>query len=46
MAPDVINLHPPLVIGEPDLDVLAEVLDLALHTTADENTAAAEKGNR
>ena len=46
MAPDVINLHPPLVIGEPDLDILAEVLDLALHTTANENTAAAEKGNR
>ncbi|GAA2234128.1 MULTISPECIES: aminotransferase class III-fold pyridoxal phosphate-dependent enzyme [Kitasatospora] len=40
MAPDVINLHPPLVIGPSDLDVLAEVLDLALQATA-----APEKDN-
>ncbi|MGW5281674.1 aminotransferase class III-fold pyridoxal phosphate-dependent enzyme [Streptomyces collinus] len=30
MAPDVINLHPPLVIGEPELDLFAEVFDTAL----------------
>ncbi|GAA2620445.1 aminotransferase class III-fold pyridoxal phosphate-dependent enzyme [Streptomyces tubercidicus] len=30
MAPDVINIHPPLVITERELDVMAEVLDRAL----------------
>lgn len=30
MAPDVINIHPPLVIEERDLDVMTEVLDRAL----------------
>ncbi|MEU7601878.1 aminotransferase class III-fold pyridoxal phosphate-dependent enzyme [Streptomyces sp. NPDC040724] len=30
MAPHVINIHPPLVIGDEELDVMTEVLDLAL----------------
>ncbi|MFE9018922.1 aminotransferase class III-fold pyridoxal phosphate-dependent enzyme [Streptomyces sp. NPDC007808] len=30
MAPDVINIHPPLVVAERDLDVMTEVLDRAL----------------
>ncbi|WP_411139198.1 hypothetical protein [Streptomyces sp. C10] len=30
IAPDVINIHPPLVIAERDLDVMTEVLDRAL----------------
>lgn len=30
MAPDVINIHPPLVITERELDVMTEVLDRAL----------------
>ncbi|WP_328385733.1 aminotransferase class III-fold pyridoxal phosphate-dependent enzyme [Streptomyces sp. NBC_00400] len=29
MAPDVLNIHPPLVTGEAELDLLAEILDLA-----------------
>jgi 4-aminobutyrate aminotransferase-like enzyme len=34
MAPDVINVHPPLVIGESELDVFAEVFDTALNGIA------------
>lgn len=30
MAPDVINIHPPLVITDEDLDVMADVLDRSL----------------
>ncbi|MFG2428704.1 aminotransferase class III-fold pyridoxal phosphate-dependent enzyme [Streptomyces sp. NPDC048590] len=30
MADDVVNVHPPLVIGEADLDVFAEIFDTAL----------------
>ncbi|MEU5797552.1 aminotransferase class III-fold pyridoxal phosphate-dependent enzyme [Streptomyces sp. NPDC047813] len=30
MAPDVINVHPPLVIGEPELDFFAEAFETAL----------------
>ncbi|MCX5008314.1 aminotransferase class III-fold pyridoxal phosphate-dependent enzyme [Streptomyces sp. NBC_00638] len=30
MAPDVINIHPPLVIGANDLDAMTEVLDRSL----------------
>lgn len=29
MAPDVINIHPPLVIGTAELDLMAEILDRA-----------------
>ncbi|MFF9393438.1 aminotransferase class III-fold pyridoxal phosphate-dependent enzyme [Streptomyces griseoluteus] len=31
MAPDVINVHPPLVIGEPELELFADVFDTALN---------------
>ncbi|MEU8479364.1 aminotransferase class III-fold pyridoxal phosphate-dependent enzyme [Streptomyces hygroscopicus] len=34
MASDVINIHPPLVIGEEDLDTMTEVLDVALRQLA------------
>ncbi|MFS0696663.1 aminotransferase class III-fold pyridoxal phosphate-dependent enzyme [Streptomyces nitrosporeus] len=30
MAPDVINVHPPLVVSESELDVFAEVFELSL----------------
>ncbi|MFC7930725.1 aminotransferase class III-fold pyridoxal phosphate-dependent enzyme [Streptomyces cinereoruber] len=30
MAPDVINIHPPLVVDDRDLDVMTDVLDRAL----------------
>ncbi|MEU9126690.1 aminotransferase class III-fold pyridoxal phosphate-dependent enzyme [Kitasatospora sp. NPDC048540] len=41
MAPDVINIHPPLVITDGELDQLAEVLDLALRVLTEETEAAA-----
>ncbi|WP_406153535.1 aminotransferase class III-fold pyridoxal phosphate-dependent enzyme [Streptomyces sp. NBC_01023] len=34
MAPDVINIHPPLVVTDQDLDTMTEVLDRALHILA------------
>ncbi|MFF2773857.1 aminotransferase class III-fold pyridoxal phosphate-dependent enzyme [Streptomyces sp. NPDC058052] len=40
MAPDVINIHPPLVITPDDLDRMAEVLDLAFRALAEEESHA------
>ncbi|NEB74288.1 aminotransferase class III-fold pyridoxal phosphate-dependent enzyme [Streptomyces sp. SID14478] len=34
MAPNVINIHPPLVIEDSDLDVMTDILDLALQQLA------------
>ncbi|MGK4585458.1 aminotransferase class III-fold pyridoxal phosphate-dependent enzyme [Kitasatospora sp. HPMI-4] len=39
MAPNVINIHPPLVIGEAELDAMASVLDQALTALAKEAAA-------
>ena len=44
MARDVINIHPPLVAGTAELDLLAEILDLALQALAKET--GAEPGSR
>ncbi|MFK0262666.1 aminotransferase class III-fold pyridoxal phosphate-dependent enzyme [Streptomyces angustmyceticus] len=46
MAPDVINIHPPLVITGAELDGLAEVLDLALGALTAELSATAAAGAR
>ncbi|WP_433386930.1 aminotransferase class III-fold pyridoxal phosphate-dependent enzyme [Micromonospora sp. KLBMP9576] len=39
MAADVINIHPPLVVNETELDLMAEVLDLALEALRTEVAA-------
>ncbi|WP_030020007.1 aminotransferase class III-fold pyridoxal phosphate-dependent enzyme [Streptomyces monomycini] len=36
MAPDVINIHPPLVTGESELDLLADILGLAFRALESE----------
>ncbi|AEV87109.1 class III aminotransferase [Actinoplanes sp. SE50] len=40
MAPDVINIHPPLVFGAAELDLMAEILDLALDALRTEGEPA------